>query len=155
MSAELDFPQVEVSVVVLERGGLLLAEFNPNWKTFTLPMARLRRLHQVGGPSHESPMDAAVRAAATALGRPLPPAQYPQPLTVALPPHYQLSGREQWKTKRYTYRPFARRVTDSEPRHALGWHTLWLKRGDFLTHQPISPSAMFVIEHLPEHLFGA
>jgi hypothetical protein len=153
MSAESEFPQVEVSVAVLEREGLVLAEFSPNWKMFTLPMARPRRRPAVGGPIREEPLEAAVRAAAIALGRPLAPTSFPQPLPVVLPPHYQLSGRTQ-RTNRYTYHPFAGRVTDAPYPHALGWHTLWMKRRDFLTDRPVSPSAAFVIQHLREDLSG-
>ena len=44
------------------------------------------------------------------------------------------SGRDR-QTKRYTYHVFGRRVTDPAPRHALGWHTLWMRRDDLLTVQ--------------------
>src|SRR4051812_40752913 len=67
------FPLVEVAVVLTERGGLSLAEFTPRGQAFPLPMSRLRRRLAPGTAVREAPLDAAVRAAATALGRPLPP----------------------------------------------------------------------------------
>jgi hypothetical protein len=98
---------------------------------------------------------AAVRAAAKALGRPLLAAHFPQPLALAVPPHIQLrSGRDQ-QTKRYTYRVFSLRVADPAPRHALGWHTLWLRPDDFLATQPVSPTAVHVIRHLPDEFLLA
>ena len=47
---------------------------------------------------------------------------------------------------------FGLRVADPAPRHAVGWHTLWMRREDFLTHRPISPTAVHVMKHLPDGL---
>jgi hypothetical protein len=150
MSSGADFPLVEVAVVLVERADLFLAEYNPRWEAFTLPMSRLRRRAAAGA---ESAQDAAVRAAAKVLGRPLAPSQFPQPVPLDVPPHtYLRSGRDQ-QTKRYTYRVFALHVTEVSPRHALGWHTLWMKREAFLTHRPVSPTAEYVMQHVPENLF--
>jgi hypothetical protein len=150
MAAGDEFPQVEVSVVLLERAGLFLVEFNPKWARFTLPMARLRGRALPGGCVREKPVEAAVRAASLALGRPLPVASFPRPVTLDVPPQtLQRSLRDQ-QTKRYLYRVFALRVTDPTPQHALGWHTLWMRPADLLTHHPVSPTAAHVVRNLPD-----
>jgi hypothetical protein len=154
MSAASEFPQVEVAVVVLERAGLVLAEFNPKWEMFTLPMARLRRLPGPGEATREAAPEAALRAATKALGRPLHPSAFPKPLALDVPPHVYLSSRRDQRRKRYTYHVFGRRVTDPNPRHALGWLVLWMKPDEFRTHAPVSPTAKFVVEHLSEDLFA-
>jgi hypothetical protein len=154
MSAASDFPQVEVSVVVLERAGLILAEFNPKWEMFTLPMARLRRRPGPGDALRETPSDAALRAATKALGRPLPPQAFPKPLSLDVPSHLYLHSRRDQNRKRYTYHVFGRRVVDPSPRHAIGWHVLWLKPEEFRSYEPVSPTAKFVVEHLSEELFA-
>jgi hypothetical protein len=154
MSAASEFPQVEVSVVVLERAGMLLAEFNPRWEMFSLPMARLRRRLGLGEASREAPAEAALRAAAKALGRPLPALAFPQPLALDVPPHLYLHSRRDQRRKRYTYYVFGRRVADPAPKHALGWHILWLKPEELRSCEPVSPTAKFVVEHLSEDLFA-
>jgi len=144
-----------VSVVLLERVEMFLAEFNPKWEMFTLPMSRLRRRLAPGTPVREAPLDAAVRAAAKALGRPLGPGQMPQPVALDVSAQALLrSGRDQ-QTKRYVYHVFGLRIADAAPRHAVGWHTLWMRREDFLTHRPISPTAVHVMKHLPDGLLFA
>ncbi len=144
------FPQVEVAVVVVARAHLYLAEYNPHWKTFTLPMTRLRRRTIPGMSPRESPEEAALRAAAESVGRPLPPNGLPRRVELDLPPHQiNRSGRDD-QTKRYTYHVFSLPVSDPTLRHALGRHTVWLKRDDFLTHHPVSLSAVFIWERLGE-----
>lgn len=154
MSAASEFPRVEVAVVVLERAGMVLAEFNPKWETFTLPMARLRPRPGPGEAIRETPAEAALRAATKALGRPLSPGAFPEPLALDVLPHVYLSSRRDQRRKRYTYHVFGMRVTDPSPRHALGWHVLWMKEEALRTHQPVSPTAKFVVEHLSEDLFA-
>ena len=56
------------------------------------------------------------------------------------------------RTSIATLAPF-RRVADPIPKHALGWHILWMKPDEFRTHAPVSPTATFVVEHLSEDLF--
>src|SRR5262250_2384570 len=75
-----EYSQVDVSVVLIERSGLLLAEANQKWGSFSLPQARLRRRPGPGVGERKAPLDAAVRAAARALGRPLPSTGLPQPV---------------------------------------------------------------------------
>jgi hypothetical protein len=87
MSVAPEFPQVEAAVVVLERAGMILAEFNPKGEMFTLPMARLRRRPGLGEASREAAAEAALRAATKSLGRPLPAQAFPQPLALDVPPH--------------------------------------------------------------------
>jgi hypothetical protein len=153
MSAPADFPEIEVAAVVIERAGLYLAEYNPGWEVFTLPTARVRRRSGPGGRTPELAAHAALRAAAKALGRPLPPGQFSDPVQMGVPPRVQMrSGRDR-QTKRYLYRVFTMRVTDPAPRHAAGWHTVWMKPGDFLTHAPVSLTAVYIVQHLPEDLF--
>lgn len=154
MSAASEFPQVEVSVVVLERAGMILAEFNPKWEMFTLPMARLRRRLGPGEAIRETPAEAALRAATKALGRPLPTEVFPKALVLDVPPHLYLHSRRDQHRKRYTYHVLGRRVIDPAPRHALGWHVLWMKPDEFRTHAPVSPTATFVVEHLSDELFA-
>jgi hypothetical protein len=151
MSTESPFPQVEVAIVVIERAGLFLVEYNPNWHSFTLPATRLRRRPAGVVITPEPPLDAAARAAAQALGRPLPPNGLPQPVSLdVLPLLHTRSGRDS-NTKRYVYHVFKLRTAEPSPRHALGWLTLWMKRADLLTHRPVSPTAVFVCEHLDEN----
>jgi hypothetical protein len=57
------------------------------------------------------------------------------------------SGRDQ-QTKRYTYHVFGLHADNLAPRHALGRPTLWMRREDFLTHRPVSPTAVRVMQHL-------
>lgn len=154
MSAASEFPQVEVSVVVLERAGMVLAEFNPKWEMFTLPMARLRRRPGAEEAQRETPSEAALRAATKALGRPLPAEAFPKPLALDVQPHLYLSSRRDQRRKRYTYYVFGRRVIDPAPKHAIGWHVVWLKPEEFRTCAPVSPTAKFVVEHLSEDLFA-
>ncbi len=71
-----------------------------------------------------------------------------------MPASVYLFSRRDQRRKRYTYHVFGRRVTEPAPRHALGWHTLWMKPEDFRTHAPVSPTAAFVVEHLSEELFA-
>jgi 8-oxo-dGTP pyrophosphatase MutT (NUDIX family) len=135
---------------VVVRAHLYLAEYNLHWKTFTLPMTRLKRRTTPGTSPRESPEEAALRAAAEAVGRPLPPHGLPRRVELDLPPHHLTrSGRDD-QTKHYTYHVFTLRVTDPTLQHALGRHTIWLKRDDFLTHQPVSPSAVFIWQRLGE-----
>jgi hypothetical protein len=141
MSAASEFPRVEVAVVVLERAGMVLAEFNPKWEMFTLPMARLRRRPGLGEASHETPAEAALHAAAKALGRPLSALAFPQPLALDVPPHLYLHSRRDQRRKLYTYYVFGRRVADPAPKHAPGWHVLWLKPEEFRTCEPMGPRA--------------
>src|SRR5690348_5975794 len=112
MPAASEFHQVEVAVVVLVRAVLILAEFNPKWEMFTFPMARLPRRPGVGEEHREGPSEAALRAAATVLGRPLPPQAFPKPLALDVPPHLYLHSRRDQHRKRYTYYVFGRRVVD-------------------------------------------
>src|SRR5438045_2060816 len=93
MSTESMFPAVEVAVVLLERAGMFLAEFNPKWDTFTLPMARLRRRPGGGQAAWETPLEAAVRASTKTLGRPLPPSLHPAPIALDVPAHVYLHSR--------------------------------------------------------------
>src|SRR5688572_19902230 len=127
-----DFPQIETSVVLIERAGKILAEYNPKWQSFSLPVSKLRRRLGCGEPTRETPLDAAIRAAARAMGRPLSPSRLPEPVPLdGAEAAYLRSGRDQ-QTKRYTYHLFTLHAPDAPLRHALGWHTLWMRYEDFL-----------------------
>ena len=63
----MELPCVEVSVVLLVRDGLVLADYNPRWSAFTLPMSKLRDrpgAHPGAPARREEPQAAAVRAGA-------------------------------------------------------------------------------------------
>src|SRR5687767_9862996 len=99
-------PGVEVAAVLVRSGGRILAEYNTRWKAFALPMARLEARTGSGLAVPELPLDAAVRAAVTALGRPLPPDGLPRPVALAEPAQpYQRSAAD-GRFKRYGYHPF-------------------------------------------------
>ena len=148
MSNSSDFPCVEVSIVLLERDGMILAEYNPKWETFSLPMSRLRRRLAPGTPVRETPLEAAIRAASKALGRPLAADRLPQAVDLDVPAQVLLRSGSDQQTKRYTYHVFALRVSLLAPRHAHGRHTLWMRREDFLTHRPVSATAVHLMRHL-------
>jgi hypothetical protein len=148
-----DFPQLEAAVVLIERAGKILAEYNPKWQCFSLPVSRLRRRLGAGEPTRETPLDAAVRTAAQALGRPLSADCFPEPVSLdGAETAYLRSNRDQ-QTKRYTYHLYALHSPDGPLRHALARHTIWMRPEDFLTHHPVSPTAVHIIRHLPAELF--
>ncbi|QDU18938.1 NUDIX domain-containing protein [Urbifossiella limnaea] len=140
------FPVVDVAVVLIAdpRGERLLADFNPDWGSFTLPMSKVAVLPPASpgaAPTAESPARAAARAAAEVFGRPVDAAALVK-LHAEVPP-YQQSGRDgEWK--RYRYHLFASRV-GAEPRPLPGHVAVWLTPAEFTDHEPVSETARHVL----------
>ena len=152
MSDTSQFPIVPVSVVIVERAGFYLVEFNQKWNTFSLPMSRQRRRMKGGVESPETPLEAAVRAASMAVGQPLAPARFPRPVPLRSP-YARIRSPRDGNTKDYRYSVFAMRVVDPLVRHALGWHTIWMRPEDLATHVPVSETVKRLLPHLPEDLY--
>jgi class 3 adenylate cyclase/tetratricopeptide (TPR) repeat protein len=152
MSDTSQFPIVPVSVVIVERAGFYLVEFNQKWNTFSLPMSRQRRLMKGGVETRETALEAAVRSAAMAVGQPLDPARFPRPVPLRSP-YARIRSRRTSQTKDYHYSVFAMRVVDPLVRHALGWHTIWMRPEDLATHVPVSETVTRLLPHLPEDLY--
>ena len=152
MSDSSQFPIVPVAVLIVERAGLYLVEYDPRWQASSLPMSRQHRLVKGGVATTETARDTAVRAAAKAIGRPLSPAHLPRPIRLRSPYTRIRSGRTS-ETKDYRYSVFAMRVSDPAVRHALGWHKIWMRPEDLGTHVPVSESVTRLLPHLPEDLY--
>lgn len=141
------FPVVDVAVVLITdpRGERLLADYNPSWGSFTLPMTKVRDLPPAApgaAPVAESTTHAAARAAAEVFGRPIAPAALVR-LDVEVPPYHQ-SGRDgEWK--RYRYHLFASRC-GAEPQPLPGHTAVWLTPAEFADLEPISPIARHILE---------
>src|SRR3990170_4145042 len=72
MAKRPQFEEVDVAAVLIEQGERILAVYNPQWMTFTLPMTKRRRWTDPKiPPAHreEEWVDAAARAAAEHLGK--------------------------------------------------------------------------------------
>ncbi|OWK43752.1 hypothetical protein [Fimbriiglobus ruber] len=147
----LPYPVIEVAVVLITdpRGERLLADYNPDWGGFTLPMTKRRNPGHADEPwaqEAESPLAAATRAAVEVLGRPLPPDRLPVPLPFELPP-WEVSLRDGgWK--RYTRWPFAL-VADGTPHPLPGHVALWLTPAEFEKYEPISPTVSQILGAIP------
>ena len=76
-----DIPRGRLAAVAITRGPEYLTVFNGKWGVFTLPMTKRRTWSDPRVPAsdhEEEPLDAAIRAAAEALGRPLAPYEFPR-----------------------------------------------------------------------------
>lgn len=143
-------PNIDVSVVVIrDANGRILLDYNDEWKAFTLPMSKIHDLpaEVEGGPTApESPLAAAVRAAAEVLGRPLPPGALREVAAEVSP--YSRSLRD-GKWKRYDFRVFTATVNGTA--HPLPGHVaVWLTPADVEGLEPISPTVGTVLRALPE-----
>jgi len=143
------YPLVEVAVVVItDAQGRFLADYNEAWGGFTLPMSSLHDVPArvpVDKPTPESPQNAAIRAAAEVLGRPVSPGAL-VPLNIEVAPWNQ-SGRDgQWK--RYQYRLFQLKI-DFAPQPLPGHAAVWLTRAELGTLEPISLTVRVILRALP------
>lgn len=163
MSDEPQFPVVEAAVTLIERGGTLLAVYNPKWSSFSLPMTKRRRWEDPQVPTgvtQEDWVDAAARAAAEWLGR--TSTTQPALLTSTIPGgpaamqpgpakgirRYFQSDRDK-KYKEYRFQIFQVSLAAGAPLRA-GATAEWLTAAEFLNddRRPISPTARFLIREL-------
>jgi len=140
MSNALPFPCLDVAVCLIRSPHHVLAAYNLQWETFTLPMTKRRRWQDPDVPirfREEEWVDAAARAAAEWLGRTL----RPSPLFLLDVAEYQQSDRAGlWQ--RYHFQVFS--VTlEAEPAVVPGKIVEWLRPDDFLDDErrPISSTA--------------
>ena len=142
-----DFPAVELSaVVVTDRAtGRILLDYNERWQAFTLPMSKTHEVPNEDAPgSDESPLSAAVRAAAEVFGRPM----YPGDLTAVARQVHWAHGGADGLLKRYTFNVFT--VTVAETPHPLPGHVaVWRTRPELAEQEPISPTVAVVLAALP------
>ena len=142
------YPKVEVSALLIGRGGKLLLDYNQSWSAFCFPITKVRDLPSKipdGEGQRESALDAAVRAAVEMIGVPLAPDRLPKAIEADIGP-YQQSGRDgQWK--RYEFHLFGMKLTE-EPKPLHGHTAIWLKPEEIRTHQPISPTTLMLLERL-------
>ena len=139
------YPLVEAAVVLItDRDGRYLLDFNDSWSSFTFPTTKLHDVPTMapGVPTKpEAQPVAAARAAAEVLGRPIDPKAL-KPLTIEVPPYAQ-SGRDgDWK--RYTFRLFTLKVT-GEPKPLPGHAAVWLTRSELESLEPISPTVRTIL----------
>jgi len=148
-NTEPEYEIVEASVVVIaDDTGRVLLDFNDRWGGFTLPVSKRRPVSPrlPGGPTErETPLAAAVRAAAEVIGRPIDPAGLMESDAV-VPPWHQ-SGRD-GKWKRYDYTVFAFRFS-GDPRPVPGHMAVRLTRSEIDTLAPISPTVGLVLNAMP------
>ena len=139
------FPLVEVSVVVIaDETGRILLDFNESWNSFILPVSKR---HLLPSADHhktdemEAPLDAAVRAAAEVIGRPIDPMALTV-MDVDIPPWNQSLRDNKWK--RYTYRVFKMTVTEP-PKPVPGHVAVWATQEEIRTYGPISPTVRLIL----------
>ena len=141
---------VEVVAVLLTRNGHVLTVFNPRWGAFTMPMTKRRTWNDpaAGGRRDEAPQQAAVRAAAEALGKPLPPGQWPQRLEVDVEPYQQSDRDGLWK--RYTFHvfwlPLDGPLADAQPRPWDNAAFVWVSAEEIQSWEPVSLTARHVLD---------
>lgn len=147
MPKETEFPVAEVAAVVIrDATGRLLVDYNDKWQAFTLPMSKLHPL-PMGPELTESAAEAACRAAAEVLGRPLRRGE----LTPAAEPHveweYSLRTGE---LKRYTFYLFTLTLAAAETPHPLPGHiALWRTRAELREQEPVSPTVDVILAAVP------
>jgi hypothetical protein len=144
MPQEPDTPAVELSaVVVTDARGRILLDYSERWQAFTLPVSKLHPL-PMGKAMTESASEAAVRAAAEVLGRPIRPAD----LTRVGGPifHEDYSGGD-GALKRYQVHLFILAATDP-PQPLPGHVAVWLTREELADREPVSPTVAVVLAAL-------
>lgn len=146
MGADVDLSRVAVAIVTDEPLQRVLLTWNDRWGAFTLPMTRVRIAP--GGHPLDTPEQAALRAAAEALGVPV---RHAAPPLKAELNRFLLSGREQ------RVKPYEHHIFRVEPHpHFAG---RFFYRGPFLwasayalmdrgIYEPISPSVAPLIRHV-------
>ncbi len=143
------FPEVRVAAVAITRGDEFLTTFNGRWGGFTLPMSKRRTWSdpQVpGSERHEEAGDAAIRASAEALGRPLGPDDRLERLELMeLEPYHQSNRDGAWKS--YRFEVFRLRLAaDTRPSVAPGAIFAWLSLDAMRESRPVSPTAIRLAE---------
>jgi hypothetical protein len=139
------YPLVELVVVLITDGeSRFLVDYNEPWGCFTFPSTKLHDPGSTMPPSREAketPDEAAARATAEVLGRPLDPSALTK-LPEEVPPWNQ-SGRDgQWK--RYTVHLFGLN-TKMDPKPLPGHTALWLTRKELETLEPVSPTVRSIL----------
>lgn len=147
MAEKTEFPLVEVAVTLITRGDQILADYNPKWGSFTLPMTKRRTWIDpaVAKNHHEEDwLDAAARATVEWLGRTCEPTLLLKDLG-----EYQQSDRDgTWR--RYQFRIF-RVPVQGETALVPGAIAEWLTPAEFQSRRPISPTAQYLIAKLQEN----
>lgn len=137
-------PQINLAVAVLVRDDEVLLVYNDKWGSFSFPMTKMREWYSGKGQledGSEKPLDAAIRAAGEALGRPMKPAELPQaPEHLQLEPYDHRSQRD-GKWKRYGRTVFVFHLANEQSRPPVHGQA-WLKLEEISTHRPISPTAI-------------
>ena len=144
MSETPKIPLVDVAVNLITRGESILAVYNPEWGSFTLPMTKRRYWHDPKYPdkgTDENWIDAAAQAGAEWLGRTCEPE-----LLLAECGEYHRSDRD-GTYRRYTFRCFGVPV-DGTPPLVAGAITEWLTSNEFQDRRPISPTAKHLVAKL-------
>ncbi|WP_339743730.1 hypothetical protein [uncultured Rubinisphaera sp.] len=152
MSKAFSYPEVNLSVAVILCEGRTLLTWNDNWGAFSLPMTKIRTWPGPSGSvdeDSESAQQAAIRAAAEGLGRPLQSSEIPdQPVELELQPYSHRSHRDgQWK--RYSREVF---VFELEvDLSSFSGNGVWLTPEEVSSMQPISQTAQEVLKVLKAH----
>lgn len=145
MPAETEFPAVDVAaVLVTDPTGRILVDYNDGWKAFTIPMTKLHPL-PMGDRLTESAGEAACRAAAEVLGRPVRPSELRPALEPTVNWNYSLRDGQ---LKRYKLHLFT--LTTTETPHPLPGHiALWQTRQELTEREPVSPTVAVILDAIP------
>lgn len=158
--AEQPLDSAAVAVAVICRGPFILAVYNPDWGSFTLPMTKRRVWDQdpESGTRYETWIDAAMRAAGEVLGRTLAreevlPGTFARPDLDSPEPLLELNdfvqGDRTGVVKHYSFTVYGVSLPlDVEPRLAPGVVGEWLHAADFAARRPISQTARKLVEEL-------
>lgn len=141
---------IAVTVISQAKMTRLLAVFNPRWGAFTFPMTKIRDYEDPEtnmGARQEEPLSAATRAAAEVVGRTLVRTELPNPLF--LTSKGDLSpARLRWNM--YYLHIFALDLSQ-ETTLAGSANVEWLTPAEFDSHEPVSPTARFILDSLVEN----
>ncbi len=143
-------PNIHLAVAVVVYDGKFLVTWNSSWGTFSLPITKIRQWHLGNGhldPTSETALQAAVRAAAEGLERPLLQSEIPSDATeLELQPYSHRSFRDgQWK--RYGREVFVFEVKSAEPLQRCVPGS-WISPSEITTLQPLSPTVDEVVSAL-------
>ncbi len=143
------YPEVNLSVAVILCEGRTLLTWNENWGAFSLPMTKIRSWPGPSGSvdeNSESAQQAAIRAAAEGLGRPLKGSEIPeQSVELELQPYSHRSHRDgQWK--RYSREVFVFQIEGDLS--SFSGKGVWLTSSEVSSMQPISQTAQEILSVL-------
>ena len=147
MATQSQFPDVKVAVALIVNDQTILAVYNPQWGSFSLPMTKLRKWNDPNAPSGEREedwRDAAGRAVAEWFGITI---KGITKLVAEIPPYQQSDRDGAWK--RYTFQIYQVSVGPNRLPIA-GARTEWLTVDEFLDKErrPISPTARHLMGEL-------